>query len=241
MDQESSRLEISKERMRDFFPAFSLYTLGEATHPELVWRGKVQPIRTKENLEQLLDDIHNQRPYFVMPGGEVLHHPECNAHHESHDWIDKLTRPHGIFELKVSYSGAKQHPTAHVIDPEIPENKRWHMFGNCAICPYAPWLEIWNWQEHTVVDYLGHVLGWLIKWMVRDQTGVWIGQEISHDPAFLLRSIGRNDECWCGSGKKYKKCHRLHDEKQSRASVAEDHSLKTNFTEVKEFCPSGER
>ncbi|WP_418831054.1 SEC-C metal-binding domain-containing protein, partial [Paraeggerthella sp.] len=22
-----------------------------------------------------------------------------------------------------------------------------------------------------------------------------------------LISPGRNDECWCGSGKKYKKCH----------------------------------
>ena len=21
-------------------------------------------------------------------------------------------------------------------------------------------------------------------------------------------NLGRNDECWCGSGKKYKKCHR---------------------------------
>ena len=27
-----------------------------------------------------------------------------------------------------------------------------------------------------------------------------------------LTSPGRNDECWCGSGKKYKKCHRDFDE-----------------------------
>ncbi|MBE7705577.1 MAG: methionine aminopeptidase, partial [Cyanobacteria bacterium SIG29] len=26
-------------------------------------------------------------------------------------------------------------------------------------------------------------------------------------------NIGRNDECWCGSGKKYKKCHLQADEK----------------------------
>ena len=153
-----------------------------------------------------------------MPGGEVLHHPECTAHHKSHDWIDKLTRPYGIFDLKISYSGGKQHPTAYVIEPEIPEDKRWHMFGNGAVCPYAPWLEIWKWQEHTVVDYLGHALGWLIKWMVRDQAGIWIGPEMSHESAFLLRNISRNDQCWCGSGKKYKKCHRERDEKQSRTS-----------------------
>ncbi|RNL40772.1 methionyl aminopeptidase [Paraeggerthella hongkongensis] len=28
-----------------------------------------------------------------------------------------------------------------------------------------------------------------------------------------LISPGRNDECWCGSGKKYKKCHLVHDER----------------------------
>ena len=35
-----------------------------------------------------------------------------------------------------------------------------------------------------------------------------------------LQSPGRNDECWCGSGKKYKKCHLDFDERlpKSRAS-----------------------
>lgn len=28
-----------------------------------------------------------------------------------------------------------------------------------------------------------------------------------------LQSPGRNDECWCGSGKKYKKCHLDFDER----------------------------
>jgi len=26
---------------------------------------------------------------------------------------------------------------------------------------------------------------------------------------------GRNDPCWCGSGRKYKKCHLPHEEKKS--------------------------
>ena len=29
---------------------------------------------------------------------------------------------------------------------------------------------------------------------------------------------GRNDACWCGSGKKYKKCHMPEDEKKAAAS-----------------------
>jgi preprotein translocase subunit SecA len=37
------------------------------------------------------------------------------------------------------------------------------------------------------------------------------GQASDENPATVVKSdrdkIGRNDPCWCGSGKKYKKCH----------------------------------
>jgi preprotein translocase subunit SecA len=40
--------------------------------------------------------------------------------------------------------------------------------------------------------------------------GVGDGQA-AENPATVVKSdrerIGRNDPCWCGSGKKYKKCH----------------------------------
>jgi hypothetical protein len=31
------------------------------------------------------------------------------------------------------------------------------------------------------------------------------------------RILGRNDDCWCGSGKKYKKCHLEDDGKKLRS------------------------
>ena len=34
------------------------------------------------------------------------------------------------------------------------------------------------------------------------------------------RDIGRNDPCWCGSGKKYKKCHMAEDKAAERQRVA---------------------
>ena len=217
MVDEPSRLEASIERMRDYYPAFSLSVSTVGTDQGAIWKGRVQPIRSRDGLEELLDDIHHERPYYVMLGGEVLHHPRCASSHEQHPWTNYLKRPFGVYEVEIKYSGGAQHPAAYVRDPPVPEQKRWHMFGDGSICAYAPWLQIWKWQEHTVVDYLGHVLGWLIKWTIRDQAGVWIGAEINHDPAFLLRNIGRNNECWCGSGKKYKRCHRIHDEKKSRS------------------------
>ena len=30
---------------------------------------------------------------------------------------------------------------------------------------------------------------------------------------------GRNEPCWCGSGKKYKKCHRPEDDNKATAKV----------------------
>lgn len=33
----------------------------------------------------------------------------------------------------------------------------------------------------------------------------------------VIGRLGRNDPCWCGSGKKYKKCHLAADEKAGRA------------------------
>ena len=36
------------------------------------------------------------------------------------------------------------------------------------------------------------------------------------EPVVLGKRLGRNDPCWCGSGKKYKKCHLTEDEKNGR-------------------------
>jgi uncharacterized protein YchJ len=33
-------------------------------------------------------------------------------------------------------------------------------------------------------------------------------------------NLGRNELCWCGSGKKYKKCHLLEDEKKAQKAAA---------------------
>jgi uncharacterized protein YecA (UPF0149 family) len=34
------------------------------------------------------------------------------------------------------------------------------------------------------------------------------------------KKLGRNDPCWCGSGKKYKRCHLGADEKKHSAALA---------------------
>ena len=59
----------------------------------------------------------------------------------------------------------------------------------------------------------------------------------------MAEKIGRNDPCWCGSGKKYKKCHEAFDEKISYYrsqghSVPERSIIKTpaQIEKIKESC-----
>lgn len=216
MADDSPRLDASIEGMRAYYPAFHLCVVVMDGRRQAIWTGRVQPIQTTDRLEELLDDIHNEHNFYVLPGGEVLHHPTCTASHTNHGWAEKLTNPHAVYELEVRYGGDREHPKAYVRDPLLPEDNRPHTFGDGSICPYAPWQLIWQWEEHTVVDYMVHALGWLIKWTVWTQARIWIGPEMSHEPSFLLRTIGPNKPCWCGSGKKYKKCHRRGDENNTR-------------------------
>jgi hypothetical protein len=37
------------------------------------------------------------------------------------------------------------------------------------------------------------------------------------DEEVQTRDLGRNDDCWCGSGRKYKKCHLEDDDRKLRA------------------------
>lgn len=39
---------------------------------------------------------------------------------------------------------------------------------------------------------------------------------ITNERILIMKKIGRNDPCWCGSGKKYKACHEALDEKIAR-------------------------
>ena len=44
----------------------------------------------------------------------------------------------------------------------------------------------------------------------------------------MLKKIGRNDPCWCGSGKKYKDCHLALDEKINSYKLKEN-SAEENY------------
>lgn len=51
----------------------------------------------------------------------------------------------------------------------------------------------------------------------------WLRNLFSPKPAAPRPEVGRNDLCWCGSGKKYKKCHL---EKDARDRFEEAHAAR---------------
>jgi uncharacterized protein YecA (UPF0149 family) len=44
--------------------------------------------------------------------------------------------------------------------------------------------------------------------------------ELPPPPKFVA-TLGRNDVCWCGSGKKYKLCHMAEDQASGRVAAAD--------------------
>lgn len=215
----SSRFEASILAMEKYFPNFSLNISNNSSGPEARWRGAVQPIQTTNHLEELLDDIAVERLFYIQQGGIVFHHPNCKESHQNHNWSEKITNPGITFDLEVNYGGGMNHPKAFVLSPLIPSRKRKHMNFDGSICAYAPWRDAWNWKRDTVVDFMGLVLGWLIKWIVWDQTEIWIGEEVSHNTLYLLQAIRPDKQCWCSSGKMYKRCHQKSDELNARSLV----------------------
>lgn len=213
------RLRFSVEAMKLHYPSLLFdgrhIIIGSATF----WKGWVQPLSDElEDLEMILADIDRNLPVQIK-NGEVSHHPACRRKHQALSWIKKLKKPDQAFNIKIVYDGGKRHPRGYVLQPDIPLNKRKHMYRDSAVCAYPPQRNIWNWQTHTTVDFTDQVVIWLLKWNVWNQTGYWLGSETSHDKLLLLISISATDQCWCGSGTLYGNCHQLADKLEVTQNV----------------------
>ncbi len=61
------------------------------------------------------------------------------------------------------------------------------------------------------------------------------------DYAERLKNTGRNDECPCGSGKKYKRCHLREDEQAERAALAQQAAEDAAAAEQAEDTADGDQ
>ena len=215
MSHSPERVEASVQAMRVNYPLFSVGGRPLGTGVDAVWKGWLQPIRTRENLEWILADIAQHRTVRILQNGEVVHDPSCSRKHPDVLGTKKLKKPDQAFKIKIVYSGGKDHPQAYVTDPVIPAEKRKHMFADGAVCAYPPWQNVWDWQKHTVSDFADQTAIWLVKWNVWRETRIWLGGEMQHNKVFLYLTLRPSDQCWCTSGEQYGTCHRMLDEREA--------------------------
>lgn len=227
----TSRLEASIESMGKYFPQFSLAGLPLGTGPTAVWKGWVQPIRSTDHLEEMLDDLFHQRPVVMKAGGIIEHDPNCTAEHCRHEWMENVSNPFVEYKLEVQYAGGDVHPSAYVRDPVVPSYKWWkHHYDDGSLCAYPSWLDTWRSDRDTVVQFMLHVSEWLVKWTVWEQANVWLGPEQDHNPGVLLREIRPEQQCHCRSGKKYGLCCRSKDEAFVMRRIKEIISQRRSFS-----------
>ncbi len=209
-----SRLQKSIEEMAEFCPNL-VYEAVPPAGDGGIWRGRIQPVVSHGHLEEILDDIHHHRLVYGAPRGELRHHDSCAGPHCRHDWMDQITDLRIPFEIEISHDGSREQPKCWVVSPHIPPEKRRHMWADGSICPFLASDDAWVWNRDTVADFVPYVSSWLVTWAVFDQTGVWIAGEHQSTPEYHLEVIKASHQCWCRSGRKYRKCHMRADQTEA--------------------------
>lgn len=200
--------------MAEEWPQFQYRLL---TYGQLVvgsWQGRVQPIRTVDGPFEVLDDLAHDREVSLV-GDEIRHVSHCPASHCRHEWMDRIGDLSMPCDVEIWHEGNEAPPRCWVLFPVILKQK--HMWWDWSICAFlASDEDAWRPDVHTVADFVPHVLLWLVKWLVYDQTNVWIGAEHNNTPEYHLQIIKPDARCWCQSGRQYRECHREEDKRRIR-------------------------
>lgn len=192
----------------------------EARYPQLKFRGiagtiarfrgPITPIGPfSHDVEYLLDDIAHSRDIRAYDGGQLTHFTDCAVRHCRHEWMDAARNFGTEFVVRVEIIPDGSDPRCFVESPQITKPK--HMWRDGSICPFLSSVSAWDPAVHTVADFMPDVSVWLLKRMVYDQTGVWIGREHDHARAYYVLMLKSSDRCWCRSGNEYGICHQAED------------------------------
>jgi hypothetical protein len=204
-----ARLAKSRNAMMPF-SEFSYEEVPGQRGPVGIWTGRVRPFQAVDGLRLLLDDLAHDRPVFCQ--GSQLHHLDTCAHsHCGHGLPPNPAQLIQDFDVRIIWGGDEALPRAFIASPLIPQEKKMHMWSDGAVCAFLASDRVWTWHTDTISDFVPHVLIWLAKWMVYNQTNVWIGSEHGNTPQYHLEHVHPKAPCWCGRGRQYRKCHRPND------------------------------
>jgi hypothetical protein len=211
MEQLSEQQEIQLNAMAVAYPSLAATLREDAEHSLLVWEGWVQPIGSPDDLDAILIDLENVSPLHVSIDGAI--NSRKNPKGKLHSLSSRLRSPSPIFNIRIEYDDTGRHPRAYRTFPQVLPGSK-HTFGDGRMCPYPPWEDVWVARRDTVVDFADQAMIWLVKRYVWDETSIWLGLEMSHDPVYLFTHIKPDEQCWCASSEAYSKCDREGDKKR---------------------------
>lgn len=196
------------------YPQFETIVPPQTSGAILAWEGVLQPFSGCHELGFILDDLRMDRSVRVK-AGTLSHDVECIGIHRPIPFLDRLKPAEARFKIAVLAYPPKRHPQAFGKSPEITKQRfpfHHHINVDGSICPYSATETHLPWHGQTVPTFLDYVAIWAAKHYVWEKTGAnesatWLGSVAPHTPSEVLRQVGRNDPCPCGSGKKFKQCH----------------------------------
>jgi SEC-C motif len=207
-------LEANQRAVALSYPQFKAIEPPAGGEAAQVWIGAIQPLPDDRELGAILSDLEAERAVLILTGGGVAHDPDCRLIHADPPYRTRLANMDARFEVKVLVYPPEKHPQATCLKPKISRRlfpQHPHLYGDEILCPYRPSDNVLEWNRKTVVQFLDFVSIWLARHLVWERTGacaggIWLGPSAGHAPRELLGTVGRNDPCPCGSGKKYKRC-----------------------------------
>lgn len=207
----------------------------------IAWEGRLQPLpQDSHEAVKILADLANDQEVLVTRGGMLRHHERCRASHSVPDAVRNRNDFGVVFHLLAHQFPPPTHPKVYALQPHLgPElfHSQGHVNGDGSLCPLFAPDGAWNGIIDTLAKYLRAGVAPLLakhlywQWTL-DATGrgVWPGTRGPHGPAeAMLTSLARSpdDQCWCGSGKPHKECHREHDRKHLSVALWTYGNLKT--------------
>jgi len=220
-------LEANTQTVANSYPQFQTAAPPVGSTATRAWKGVIAPLKGSEELGYILDDLANGAVVLVQ-AGTLSHDPSCRRTHQRPGYLESLKAVDSSFAISLLVFPPKHHPKAFCLTPEITKRifpLHPHLHADNAVCSYQPNDRVLPWDDTTVTVFLNYTSIWLAKHIVWQQTGanqnaIWIGPAAGHTIQEILRDVGRNDPCPCGSGAKFKNCHLTYCEQQNAAMMA---------------------
>ena len=215
-DEDAARWESEVQEMTSWFPVSQWSESTSDGAESRKWDVIVEPIPPKRETALVYSDLHRGGPVDIEPGGRLRHNTRCHAQHQLHTQLHGVVVPDEAFLVELKYRMPPAHPAARCIDPPmskdiLPDHS--HFYEPDLICPLFPPDGTWDWRKNTAADYLMHTAIWLVKTAVWKATrdargeGIWLGSDVDHTLERVL-SVPGSVQCPCGSGRRYRTCHR---------------------------------